>query len=166
MMMSINKAIFDSTSVSDGYAKKTSLDRYKELRRTFPNTLILFRNMGYYYGFDETAVVLDMWFGYTYHKSHGMLVAKGNNYKLILEKFQMCGLRYIVDENGKLTFGKGKGFKLSKPLSYYESHPIVRQPPKNKSTSWTDSYSRHGGGWHDDVWAPGLPSSRFYKSKK
>ena len=160
-----NKVRFDSSSLSDEYAGKTSLARYRELVRVFPNSLILFMNKGCYYGFDETAVVLNLWFGYQFHKSKGMLVAKSEKLEPLVRIFRMRGFRYIVDEYGKLTFGTGKGFRLPKPLSYYEKHPKSRPTPKQKPTTWSESFSKHGGGWHDDVWAPGLPSSRFYRKR-
>lgn len=34
-----------------------------------------------------------------------------------------------------------------------------------KRPYWNDPITRHGGGWHDDVWAPGLPSSRLNRKK-
>lgn len=157
---------FNASSLSDEYAGKSSLARYKELTRVFPNTLILFENKGYYYGFDETAVALNIWFGYPFRKAKGMLVAKGRPLKPLIRKFQLRGIRCILDEQGKVTFWPGKGFKLQKPLSYYEEHPISRPDPKPRNTSWTNSYTKQGGGWDDDAWVPGLPSSRFYKKGK
>lgn len=154
---------FDESSLNSQYAEKSSLGRYKELIRVFPNTLIIFGNRGYYYGFDETAVVLCIWFKYSYHESNGMLVAKGDRLDPIIRKIKSRGYRYIVDEDGKLTFGKGKGFSLPKPLSYYKKHPISIHATKPRFAPYSESYSKNGGGWHDDVWAPGLPSTRFNK---
>ena len=37
---------------------------------------------------------------------------------------------------------------------------------KKSNTSSSGYGSRHGGGWVDDAWVPGLPSSRFFRKKK
>lgn len=169
-MDSANKVQFNTSSLSAGYAQRSSLARYKELKRTFPNTLILFSKNGYYYGFDETAVAMSKLFGCHYQMKKRMLVAKSAKIERMIAIFQSRGLRYIIDVDGKLTFDEGKGFRLQNPLSYYETHQTKKRDAKTKSTSWTDSnsksYSKHGGGWNDDVWTPGLPSSRFYRTKK
>ena len=160
-----NKILFDPSSLSDEYGTKKSLARYRELKGVFPNSLIFFRNEGCYYGFDETAVVLNLWFGYPFYKSAGMLIAKIEKIEPVVCVCQQRGIRYIVDEYGKLTFGAGKRFRLPKPLSYYEEHHKSMPVPKQRSTTWTESDSKHGGGWYDDVWTPGLPSSHFYKKR-
>ena len=50
-------------------------------------------------------------------------------------------------------------------LIYYETN-LDRIQNKGLTTSyWNDPITRHGGGWHDDVWAPGLPSSRLNRKK-
>ena len=164
-MSSPNKVRFDESSLSPDYSEKKSLARYRELMKTFPNTLILFQNNGYLYGFEETAVVMSIWFGYRYQKKDGMLVAKGAEIHSMLSKLQTKGFRYIVDNNGHLAFRTGTGFSLPRSLSYYEKHPVSKPTPKKRKTSYTDSYSKQGGGWNDDVWAPGLPSSRFYRKR-
>ena len=45
--------------------------------------------------------------------------------------------------------------------SMIEESPYILLPDKKSS-----AYSRHGRGWADDVWTPGLPSSRFHRKKK
>jgi len=76
----------------------------------------------------------------------------------------MRGFRYVVDRDGLLTFEIGqKKFCLQKPLSYYKEN--VEHILNGKSTSWINSTLKQGGGWLDDVWAPGLPSSRFFRKK-
>ena len=160
---------FDASLLSSGYADKASLNRYKELHSTFPNTLIIFEHADYYYGFDETAVALYYLFGCRFYKQKGMLVTKTDATKFedhFIGKRQMRGHRYIIDRNGKLTFGKGTGCFLRKPLSYYNSIDLDRiQKAKSAKSSWTNSYSKYGGGWNNDAWTPGLPSQRFYRKK-
>ena len=157
--------IFDASLLSSEYANKTSLSRYKELINTFPNTLIIFEHADNYYGFDETAVALYYLFGCCYYKKNGMLVSKIEAAKFeehFIAKRQMRGFRYVIDRNGILTFEKGtKGFSLQKPLSYYFTNIEQFQRDKSHVPSYDKSYSRHGAGWHDDVWAPGLSSQRF-----
>lgn len=67
---------FDASMLSKGYAKKPSLARYNELRRAFPNALIIFEHGEHYYGFDETAVALYDLFGCRYYQQKGKLVVK------------------------------------------------------------------------------------------
>lgn len=55
--------------------------------------------------------------------------------------------------------------KEEKVSSTTKSKP-VKSPMKKSYTSSKEPYSRHGGGWVDDVWAPGLPSARYYRRKK
>ena len=160
---------FDASMLSKGYAKEPSLARYNELRRAFPNALIIFEHGEHYYGFDETAVALYDLFGCRYYQQKGKLVVKVERTKFedfMIVRRQMRGFRYVVDRNGSLTFERGsKKFHLQKPLSYYEAN-LDRIQNKGLTTSyWNDPITRHGGGWHDDVWAPGLPSSRLNRKK-
>ncbi len=156
---------FDASSLSANYSEKGSLARYQELNSVFPHTLILFHHTGYYYGYNDTAVALNRWFGYRFYQSKELLFAKGDHLEPLVRKFQLRGYRYIVDDDGELTFGSGKGFILKKPLSYYEAHPVLRPEPKPRSTSYTEQFSKNGGGWNDDVWTPGLPSERYFKKR-
>ena len=156
---------FDASSLSADYSQKRTLARYQELNSAFPHSLILFRHSGYYYGYNDTAVALNRWFGYRFYQSKEMLFARGDNLEPLVRKFQLRGYRYIVDDDGKLTFGSGKEFILKNPLSYYEEHPISRPDPIPQSTSYTEQLSKQGGGWNDDVWTPGLPSARYFKKR-
>lgn len=164
-MSNSNRTRFDASRLSDVYKRKSSLARYRELTHVFPHTLILFHHQGYYYGFDESAVVLNIWFGYPLRKAKGMLVVKDKNLDPIIRKCQLRGIRYVLDRNGELTFGAGKGFRLKKPPAYYEEHPVSRPAPKVRVSSYSDSCFRSGGGWQDDVWTPGLPSARMFKKR-
>ena len=168
-MVSSKRERFDASLLSSEYADKASLNRYKELHSTFPNTLIIFEHADYYYGFDETAVALYYLFGCRFYKQKGMLVTKTDASKFeehFIAKRQMRGYRYIIDRNGKLIFVNGKRSFLRKPLSYYRSIDLDRiLKAKSAKSSWTDSYSKHGGGWYNDAWTPGLPSQRFYRKK-
>ena len=160
---------FDASMLSKGYAKKPSLARYNELRNAFPNTLIVFEHGEYYYGFDETAVALYDLFGCHFYQQKGKLVVKIDKTKFeefMTARRQMRGFRYVVDRNGILTFEKGtKKFRLQKPLSYYEAN-LDRILNKEASTSYlNDPITRQGRGWCEDVWAPGLPSSRLNRKK-
>ena len=160
---------FDASVLSDGYVKKTSLARYNELRGAFPNALIFFEHGEHYYGFDETAVALYDLFGCRYSQQKGKLVVKVERSKFeefMIARRQMRGFRYVVDRNGSLTFERGaKKFHLQKPLSYYEAN-LARIQNKGLTTSyWNDPITKHGGGWHDDVWVPGLPSTRLNGKK-
>lgn len=169
MIVSSNGKRFDASLLCKEYADKSSLNRYHELYITFPNTLIIFEHADYYYGFEETAVALYYLFGCKFYKQKGMLVTKTDATMFeehFVGKRQMRGYRYIIDRNGKLTFVNGKGCFLKKPLSYYNSIDLDRiQKAKLAKSSWTDSYSKHGGGWYNDVWTPGLPSQRFFRKK-
>ena len=161
---------FDASMLSNRYAEKSSLARYKELHSAFPNVLIIFEHGGCYYGFNETAVALYFLFGCRYYRQKGMLVVKVEKAKFeehMIGRRQMRGFRYLVDRNGRLTFEKGiKKFRLRKPLSYYEANLDHVQNNSSTASSYRKAPdTRHGGGWHDDVWAPGLPSSRFFRKK-
>ena len=164
-----NRDHFDASMLSEGYENKSSLARYKELQKTFPNVLIIFENGEYDYGFDETAVALSILFGYRYYLKEGMLVVKIKKTKFeeyLIVKRQMRGFRYLVDRNGKLTFEKGtKKFRLAKPLSAYKSDLNRKQKKELATSYWDDPITKHGGGWYDDAWTPGLPSSRMYRKK-
>ena len=168
-MSTANIDQFDMSVLSKDYAEKTSLARYNELRRAFPNVLIIFEHDDYYYGFDETAVALFFLFGCRYYRKKGMLVAKIDKAKFekhMVGKRQMRGFRYLVDQNGRLTFEKGiKKFRLQKSLSYYDTNMDRVQNKEPTASYWKNINTRHGGGWHDDVWTPGLPSSHFYRRK-
>ncbi len=165
--MTVQKVLrFDDSRLSADYASKGSMARYKELTRAFPNTLIVFVHDAYYYGFDKTAVALALLFNCRFYRNKGMLVIKieSGDYQRKTKAGQLRGFRCIVDNNGILTFQMGKKFSLEKPMSYYEKKQ--NSVSENKSShSWIDSASRHGRGWHDDAWSPGLPSSRFFRNK-
>lgn len=168
-MSTANRNRFDASALSEDYTEKTSLARFKELRRAFPNVLIIFVHGDYYYGFDETAVALFLLFGCRYYRKEGMLVVRIEKARFedhMVGKRQMRGFRYLVDQNGELTFEKGiKKFRLQKPLSFYDTN-LDRVQNKNSTRSyWESTNTRHGKGWYDDVWTPGLPSSRFYRKK-
>ena len=160
---------FDASVLGADFAQKSSLARYRELRDVFPNTLIIFEHGDYYYGFDETAVAMYDLFGSRYYQQKGMLVVKIEKNKFethMIAKRQMRRFRYLVDRNGELTFEKGeKLFHLQKPLSYYAEKLDTVQNKKPETSYWNDPITRHGGGWYDDVWAPGLPSSRMHGKK-
>ena len=131
--------------------------------------LIIFEHSGYYYGFDETAVAMYFLFGRRYYLQKGMLVVKIEKAKFeehMIGKRQMRGFRYLVDRDGQLTFEKGKKkFRLQNTLSYYEANSDRIQNKKAAASFWNDPSTRHSWGWHDDVWAPGLPSSRVFRKK-
>ena len=159
---------FDASALSNGYEDKGSLSRFKELQSSFPNILIIFEHAGFYYGFDETAVALYYLFGCRYYRQKGMLVVKVEATKFeehMIGKKQMRGFRYVIDRNGKLTFEMGKKFSLPKTLSYYDINLDRIQKVNPASSSWSNSYTKNGRGWYDDVWLPGLPSQRFYKKR-
>ena len=134
---------------------------------TFPNTLIFFEKYGYCYGFDETAAMISMICGYRVYKKDDMLVIKfeKSRFQQMIKRGQMRGYRLIIDKSGKLTFISGNTFHLEKPLSYYKNNPdyTLNKKPLQKPVR---SYTKNGGGWHDDAWTPGLPSSRFFRTKK
>ena len=44
----------------------------------------------------------------------------------------------------------------------HDNAVIETYDPNRKATT----SSRHGGGWVDDAWVPGLPSSRFFRKRK
>ncbi len=158
---------FDVSALSGEYSQKTSLARYKELQSSFSHALIIFEYNDHYYGFDETAVALYFLFGCHYYQEKEMLVAKIEKEKFedfMIDKRNMRGFRYVVDRNGLLTFEKGeKRFSLQKPLSYYKEN-LGRIQNGKAPASWTNS-TKHASSWYDDVWAPGLPSSRFFKEE-
>lgn len=165
MPLSVNK-VFGGSALSDDYAKKASLTRYTELMRAFPNTLIFFAHDCYYYGFDATAVALNLLFGFKYYKNKQMLIVKIKRieFEAIAERVKARGLRYIIDDQGSLTFVRGKKFMLQESLSYYEAN--MKKLSKRKAvSSRTDNYIKQGRGWSNDAWTPGLPSSRFYRKK-
>lgn len=171
VMASINEKEFNASSLSESYPKKTSLSRYKELTSVFPNTFIMFEHEGFYYGFDETAVALFLLFKYRLDIKKEMLVAKidRNEFRITYDHALMRGYRYIVDKNGELLFVNGKPFYLKTPLSDYKkliNNNKIHQKKQEKTTPQTENDTKHGGGWYDDVWTPGLPSSRFYKKSK
>ena len=166
VMVSINEKEFNASSLSESYPKKSSLSRYKELTSVFPNTFIMFKHEGFYYGFDETAVALFLLFKCELNVKKEMLVAKidRNEFRITYDHALMRGYRYIVDKNGELLFVNGKPFYLKHPLSYYKTiiNKVHRKKQK-KTTSQAENDTKHGGGWYGDAWTPGLPSSRFYK---
>ncbi len=157
---------FDTSLLSADFAKKSSLTRYEELCNAFPKVLIIFEHGGYYYGFNDTAVALYDLFGCRYSLQKGMLVAKIEKAKFeshMILKRRMRGFCYLIDRNGILTFEKGiKQFSLQKPMSYYLKNWDKLQ---NKKTATSYPIDKHGFGWLDDAWTPGLPSSRMYRKK-
>ena len=168
-MANINEINFNTSLLSEAYQKKSSLLRYKELASAFPNTFILFEHEGFYYGFGETAVALFWLFKCKLDIKKEMLVTKIDRYKfrIINDRTLLRGYRCIVDKNGELVFINGKSYYLKYPLSYYKTC-INRIHLKNqkKKTSQAEKDTKHGGGWYDDAWTPGLPSSRFFKKRK
>ena len=101
---------FDASMLSKGYAKKPSLARYNELRRAFPNALIIFEHGEHYYGFDETAVALYDLFGCRYYQQKGKLVVKVERTKFedyMIVRRQMRGFRYVGKGNGCPPFERG-----------------------------------------------------------
>lgn len=167
---------FDDSALCDEYRYLPSRYRYDELRSVFPFTILIFEHGGYYYGFNESAVALRILYGFDYYEKGGMLVVKIEGYifeSQILPEKRIKGFGYILDRNGSLTFRYGKKFRLVKPLSYYRQ--LGRQKalkarlrpahPIKETKYWGDPDTRRGYGWHDGVWAPGLPSSRFYRKR-
>ena len=158
---------FDASLLSAEYAKKSSMARYRELLKTFPNVLILFEHDGNYYGFDETAVALHFLFGYPNYRKEEMFVMKVEKAKFeayAIAKKQMCGYCYVVDRDGVLSFERGKKrFRLQKPLSAYEEILHPKQKKVIAPSYWSDPGTSRGG--YDGPWTPGLPSSRFYRKK-
>ncbi|GEM_PF-2230059 len=159
----------DSAKLSANYAKKGSKQRYNELKAVFPNTLILFKHDGNYYGYEETAVFLSGLLGIEQYIKNEMLIVRIESIGLF-NGDAMQGYRYIVDENGKLTFVSGKEFCLNSPLRHKKNPKrILLSSNKNstpKTSSLTNAYSKRGGDWLDNVWVPGLPSSRLYRKRR
>lgn len=167
---------FDSSALRECYKEMPSKLRYNELCRTFPYTMLIFEHGGYYYGFDESAVALRILYGFDYYEKGGMLVVKIADYifeSQILSESNMKGFGYVLDRDGSLTFRRGKKFRLAKDLSYYRQlgrkltskakQKPVRQIKQRRPRG--DTNTRHGYGWHDDAWTPGLPSSRLFRKR-
>lgn len=165
--------IFNASAISDDYVNKTSAGRYYELKYTFPDVLIIFKRNNAFYGFEETAIILSNLYKIPRYTKKGMEVVKIN------EKFftqitnsneKLHGLAYIIDDNCALSFVWGDTYCIPEP-SVFRTNNLERAHSSNKKTTYNSNkkqkepYTKNGGGWHDDVWAPGLPSSRFFRTK-
>ena len=122
--------MFNASALSSTYKKKSRLDRLAELKACFPNTLFLFKDGGIYFGYDETAVVMDLSFKIGYMFSNNHRVASYCDLNHMTKDFVSKGLRYVIDDGGTLSFHSGRGFKLQNPLNMY---------PKTKSSSFSKS---------------------------
>lgn len=99
----------------------------------------------------------------------------------------LYGLRRAVYQAAVSAVGYGEAFfpELAKPIVRKSNQPIssgngvaqATKPNKSypsaskktsskKTSGFNGPYERTGGGWLDDTWVPGLPSSRFYRSRK
>ena len=156
--------------MSKNYKQKKRFDRLAELQKCFPNTILLFKDGGAYYGYDGTAVAMDMLFHTGYFSTSGHRCACSFNISMLLNGFGRRNLRYILDDNGVTTFCVGKGFALANSLSSYpmssKAKNVSQSKSKSKTQSYNGPYERSGYGWDDDTWTPGLPSSRFYRKRK
>ena len=111
----------------------------------------------------------------------GMDIVKMNKYlfaEITSSREKLHGLAYIVDDNCALSFVSGDTYGIPDP-SVFRTNNLARAHSSNKKSTYSSNkkttynsnkkqkepYTKNGGGWYDDVWAPGLPSSRFFRTK-